>query len=187
MNARELALVVRDVFPAPGAGAQRARSRSTIGYAQEQASRRERAFATELAYGAIKMRRALEWYCDRSRGALSSMPAVVREILRLAAYELIYTRADEHATVFEFVNLAKRYGHRGLANLVNAVLRSFLRDRPGPPPRVAFENDDEYLATRFSLPTGWCAAGASRSASERKRFARAVNDPARTAIVVNRV
>ena len=161
MTARELALsVVRDVFPpAPGGVERSAQASFDYRARRTQLSDRDRAFAAELAYGAIKMRRTLDWYLDpflgdRADGTpLSVTGGVIREVLRLAIYELAYTRADEHATVFEFVNLAKRYGHRGLANLVNAVLRRFLRERPAEPRREGFESEREYLATRYSLPT----------------------------------
>jgi 16S rRNA (cytosine967-C5)-methyltransferase len=188
MNAREVALaVVRDVFVAPGGGTERS-AQEALDYRARKAalSPRDRAFATELAYGAIKMRRALDWYLEPFIGERrKELPPVIAEILRLAVYELVYTRADTHATVFEFVNLAKRYGHRGVANLVNAVLRSFLRDRPLDPRPEDFENDDEYLATRYSLPT-WLVRQWRVSFGERtEAIAAAVNDPARTAVTIN--
>src|SRR5579872_3809076 len=121
MNARELALaIVRDVFPPAGSPAPERGAQEALDYRarKAQAGPRDRAFATELAYGSIKMRRTLDWYLRPFVGERrTALPPVVAEILRLAAYELTFTRADEHATVFEFVNLAKRYGHRGLANL----------------------------------------------------------------------
>jgi 16S rRNA (cytosine967-C5)-methyltransferase len=132
------------------------------------------------------MRRTLDWYLDpflRSH----DLPATILEILRLAVYELVYTHADEHATVFEFVNLAKRCAHRGLANLVNAVLRSFLRNRPEPPRRATFESDDDYLSTLHSLPTWlvrqWRAVFPDRLES----ICEAVNHPAVPAVVVNAI
>ena len=131
MNAREVALAaVRDVFPRKRASANAARRRRWITALRRSAlDARDRAFAAELAYGAIKMRRTLDWYLAPFIGERrKELPPAIVEILRLAVYEIVFTRADEHATVFEFVNLAKKYGHRGVANLVNAVLRSFLRE-----------------------------------------------------------
>lgn len=189
MNARELALaVVRDVFPPPGSGMLERGAQEALDYRARRsaASARDRAFATELAYGSIKMRRALDAYLEPFVGArAASLPDAVREILRLAAYELIYTQADAHATVFEFVNLAKRYGHRGLANLVNAVLRSLLRDRPPAPTRENFDSDDEYLAAAYSLPTWLVRQWREGFGDRTETIAAAVNAPARTAIVVN--
>jgi 16S rRNA (cytosine967-C5)-methyltransferase len=162
MTARELALgVARDVFPPPGSNAVERTAQAAFDYRarRSELSDRDRAFAAELAYGAIKMRRTLDWYLEPflsarrdTEGPLSTTGAV-RELLRLAVYELVYTRADEYATVFEFVNLAKRISHRGLSGLVNAVLRRFLRERPAQPQREQFENEREYLAARYSLPT----------------------------------
>jgi 16S rRNA (cytosine967-C5)-methyltransferase len=194
MNAREVALaVVRDVFPPPGSGAVERSAQAAFDYRARKADLggRDRAFAAELAYGTIKMRRALDWYLEPFIGSRDSerggkdLPPTIRELLRLAIYELAYTRPDVHATVFESVNLAKRYGHRGLANLVNAVLRSFLRDPPAEPRREDFENEDDFFATRYSLPT-WLVRQWRQVFGERAEaiFA-AVNEPARPAVVVN--
>ncbi|HVA28578.1 MAG TPA: transcription antitermination factor NusB [Candidatus Baltobacteraceae bacterium] len=190
MSAREIALAVaRDVFPPPGSALPDRSAQEALDYRARKsgASRADRAFATELAYGSIKMRRTLDWYLERFVGGRAQpLPPAIREILRIAVYELVYTDADVHATVFEFVNLAKRYGHRGLANLTNAVLRSFLRDRPQPPVRELFESQEEYLGTRYSLPTWlvrqWCEA----FGDDVEEVCAAVNEPARAAVVVNR-
>ncbi|MDQ2992349.1 MAG: hypothetical protein M3R30_05960 [Candidatus Eremiobacteraeota bacterium] len=188
MNAREVALaVVRDVFPAlpgtPERGAQEA-----LDYRTRKADLepRDRAFATELAYGSIKMRRTLDWYLAPFLGdRAAKLPPVIAEVLRLAVYELVFTRADEHATVFEFVNLAKKHGHKGLVGLTNAVLRSFLRDRPTEPAPDDFEDLDEFLAVANSLPTWivrqWRAAFPDRVAA----ICAGVNHPAQSAVTVN--
>jgi len=188
MTAREVALaIVRDVFPAvpgtPERGAQEALDYRTRKAGLEP---RDRAFATELAYGSIKMRRSLDWYLAPFLGdRASTIPAVIAEVLRLAVYELVFTRADEHATVFEFVNLAKKNGHKGLVGLTNAVLRSFLRDRPTEPAPDDFDDLDDYLAVAYSLPTWivrqWRATFPDRVAE----ICASVNDPAQSAITVN--
>ncbi|MFY9719414.1 MAG: transcription antitermination factor NusB [Candidatus Cybelea sp.] len=191
MTARELALrVVRDVFPPPDQppGKEKAIERSahaSFDYQvrRSRCSERDVAFAAELAYGAIKMRRALDWHLRDVE--IARLPPAIREILRLAIYELVYTRADEYATVFEFVNLAKRFGHRGLANLVNAVLRGFLREAPPPPGRELFPGEDEYLATTCSLPTWLVRQWREVFAGRVAEIAAGVNAPAQPAVVVN--
>ncbi len=154
MSAREVALqVVRDVFPSSG---RERTAQEALDYRVREAKLdvRDRAFTTELAYGAIKMRRTLDWYLQPFLGERAAkLPLTTREILRLAIYELHYTHADAHATLYEFVEMAKRHGHRGLASLVNAVLRNYLREPPLEPERELFETEDEYLGTRHSLPT----------------------------------
>ncbi len=189
VSARRIALaVLRDVFPPAGSRVTERGAQESLDYRVRQghAGARDRAFATELAYGSIKMRRTLDWYLAPFLGErAASLPATIREILRLAVYELAYTRPDAHATVFEFVNLAKRFGHRGVANLVNAVLRSFLREPPAPPQRDRFEAVDDYLGTRYSLPN-WLAHQWREVFDERaEAVCSAVNDPARVALTVN--
>jgi 16S rRNA (cytosine967-C5)-methyltransferase len=188
LNARDVALqTVRDVFVPPDGGTERT-AQEALDYRARKAKldARDRAFATELAYGAIKMRRALDWYLQPFIGERKAqLPSAIHEILRLAVYELVYTRADTHATVFEFVNLAKRYGHRGVANLVNAVLRSFLRERPLDPTRELFESDDEYLGTRYSLPTWLVRQLRGVFGSQIEAICAEVNEPARSAVTVN--
>jgi 16S rRNA (cytosine967-C5)-methyltransferase len=188
MNAREVALqTVRDVFPQNGSGPERG-AQEALEYRARKAdlAPRDRAFATELAYGAIKMRRALDWYLHPFIGERAQqLPPVIREILRLAVFELVYTKPDEHATVFEFVNLAKHHGHRGVANLVNGVLRSFLRDRPSEPMREDFGSEDEYLGTRYSLPTWIVRQFRATFGNDVEAICAGVNEPARTSITVN--
>lgn len=188
MKPREVALqVVRDVFPAVGEGRG---AQEALEYRARAAKldARDRAFATQLAYGAIKMRRALDWYLQPYVGERrATLPATTGEILRLAVYELRYTRADAYATVNEFVTLAKRHGHRGLAALVNGVLRTMLRETPIEPSRDLFESDDDYLGTKYSLPT-WLVRqwrdvfGATRL----EAICAGVNRPAQPAITVHR-
>lgn len=155
MSAREVALsVVRDVFPVSPATERSAQEALDYRLRKAGLSDRDRAFATELAYGSIKMRRTLDWYLDPYIGSRDKpVPSAINEILRLGIYEIAFTQAQEHATVNELVGLAKKHGHKGTAGLVNAVLRGFLRDRPAPPQPQKFEDRDEYLGVRYSFPT----------------------------------
>jgi len=176
-TAREVALqVCRDVF-----GVQPRGARESLDY-RLRASRlepRDRAFATELAYGAIKMRRYLDFELQPYVGERSkSLPHPIAEILRLGAYQLRAMHGVEaYPAVSESVGLARKYGHKGTAGLVNAVLRRVAVD----PPREA------DLATRASLP-GWVVA------HWRERFGEAqldailagVNAPSAASIVVDR-
>lgn len=189
MNAREIALaVVRDVFAPPGSHIRERGAQEALDYRarQARADARDRAFATELAYGAIKMRRALDWYLAPLLGErAATLPPAICEILRLATYEVVYTQADAHATVFEFVNLAKRFGHRGLGNLVNAVLRTLLRAPVTRPQPQDFDSMEEYFGTAYSLPT-WLVRQWQGVFGERtEAVCAAVNDPARVAVTVN--
>ena len=77
----------------------------------------------------------------------------MRNLLRLAAYQLLYLeRIPPHAAVDEAVKLARRYGHRGVAGLANAVLRRLAaagKDLPWPDPAL---RPVEHLALQESHP-----------------------------------
>ncbi len=78
---------------------------------------RDRRFATDLVYGSIRYRRALDFLADRFLS--SDPPAAARNALRLGAYQLRYTDVPDHAAVSATVAAAPRR-YRGL---VNAILR----------------------------------------------------------------
>jgi 16S rRNA (cytosine967-C5)-methyltransferase len=188
MSAREVALnVLRDVF-APG-GAERG-AQQALDYRLRKAAldARDRGFATMLAFGAIKMRRALDWYLQPYLGARNKpLPQTIGEILRLAIYELRFSGGPPHAVVSQWVNLAKTHGHRGTAGLVNAVLRGFLRDNPAEPQPEDFAGEDDYLGALYSYPT-WLVRRIRETfgAGQLREILQAGNEPAQSAVVVNR-
>jgi 16S rRNA (cytosine967-C5)-methyltransferase len=188
MSARDVALaVVRDVFPIQGTerGAQEA-----LDYRlrKSELDARDRAFATMLAFGAIKMRRTLDWYLHPYLGERAKpLPPAIAEIARMAIYELRFTSAQPHAAVSEWVNLAKIYGHRGTAGLVNAVLRGFLRDSPAAPQPQDFADEDDYLGAAYSYPT-WLVRRLRETFGGQTlpQILEACNAPAQTAVAINR-
>lgn len=188
MTARDAALqVVRDVFPAQG---QERGAQEALDYRLRKSDldARDRAFATMLAFGAIKMRRTLDWYLQPYIGERAKpLPPVIAEIARMAVYELRFTSAQPHAVVSEWVNLAKVYGHRGTAGLVNAVLRGFLRDNPAAPQPQDFPDEDDYLGAAFSYPT-WLVRRFRETfgGAPLQQILEAGNAPAQSAVVINR-
>jgi 16S rRNA (cytosine967-C5)-methyltransferase len=149
VDSREVALqVVRDVFGENPRGAREALDYRTRAAAFEN---RDRGFATELAYGAIKMRRWLDYQLAPFVGSRTgTLPRPIAEILRLGVYQLrCMSGVEPYAAVSESVGLARRYGHKGTAGLVNAVLRRVAE----APVREAPGDDDDALAIRASLPT----------------------------------
>ena len=188
MSARRVSLaVVRDVFNLEPA--QRRSAQESLNYhlRKGELEPRDRRFATELAYGAIKMRRLTEWYLKPYTGKRDkALPPVISEILHLAIYELLFMRSPEHAVVSEYVGLAKLFGHRGTAGLVNAVLRGFLRDKPPAPDPTQFEDHDDFLGTKHSFPTWIVKQWRARFGEEQlETMLEGVNAPARTAVSVN--
>lgn len=101
-------------------------------------STRDRAFLTNLVYGATKHRLTLDWMLRKMSGRREFDPQI-HQILRLALYELHVLGTEAYAVVNEAVENAKRASSRS-AGFVNAVLR---KPRPELP-------DD--LSIRYSHP-----------------------------------
>jgi 16S rRNA (cytosine967-C5)-methyltransferase len=182
VDSREVALqVVRDVFSEHPRGAREALDYRTRAAAFEN---RDRGFATDLAYGAIKMRRWLDYQLAPFLGArAATIPRPIAEILRLGVYQLrCMSGVEPYAAVSESVGLARRYGHKGTAGLVNAVLRrvaeASVRDVPGM--------DDDAQAIRSSLPTWVVAHWRDRFGDELlPQILAGVNAPAAIGLSVN--
>ncbi len=91
---------------------------------------RDRAFARELCYGVARWLPRLQACLDMLvEKPLPEKETVVRAVLLLGIYQLMYTRVAEYAAVAESVTLVRRAGKRWAAGLVNGVLRSFQRRR----------------------------------------------------------
>ena len=113
---------------------------------------RDRALLTELTYGTLRWRGAIDGRLRRNlKRALAEVDAPIRNLLRLTYYQLIYLdRIPPYAAVNEAVELAKAFGGHKAAGFVNGVLRSFLRE-PRTIPSPA-EDSISSLATSHSHP-----------------------------------
>ena len=87
---------------------------------------RDAGFATELAYGTLRMRGrydAIIAQCTQGR-ALDRIDPPVLDVLRLGVHQLLGMRVPAHAAVSETVGLARSRVGAGSAQFVNAVLRA---------------------------------------------------------------
>ena len=117
-------------------------------------SPQDRALLTELSYGVLQRLNTLDWilslYLERP---LEQLTPWIRNILRLGAYQLCYLqRVPSAAAVDEAVKQAHRYGHQGVAGLVNAVLRKVSEKGENLPWPAARRSPDEYLSLYYSYP-----------------------------------
>jgi 16S rRNA (cytosine967-C5)-methyltransferase len=140
-------------------------------------SPRDVALATELVYGVLRWQRYLDWIlAPHSRRRLTSLDARVRVLLRLTVYQLAFLeRVPAFAAVNDAVTLAR--SRPGVAEFVNAVLRSFTRrgEREREPALPADPVD--ALATRCSFPTWLAARWVERyGATEAEALMRALNE-----------
>ena len=121
--------------------------------AQAAFGRRDRAFTTQLVYGTLENRIALDCRIDQFLEGEKEIEPAVREILRMGAYQLFYLdRVPDMAAVDESVSLARAMGLEGFTGLVNAVLRSMIRGKDAVVwPRPA-DDAVKYLSVMFSAP-----------------------------------
>jgi N utilization substance protein B len=92
-----------------------------------------RAFARELVYGVAAHREKLDPLVARhaTHWRLDRMAAVDRNILRLAAYETLYTSTPAAVVIDEAVGLARRFGGDESPGFVNGVLDALAREVRG--------------------------------------------------------
>ncbi len=114
----------------------------------------ERALAVKLAAGTIQRLNTIDWaislFSDRSPHTFTPW---IRNLLRLSAYQLLYLdRIPDYAVVDEAVRLARRFGHRGVAGLTNALLRRLAGEAASLPWPDQNKNPSLYLSLKHSQP-----------------------------------
>ncbi|MEA3453476.1 MAG: 16S rRNA (cytosine(967)-C(5))-methyltransferase RsmB [Candidatus Caldatribacteriota bacterium] len=117
-------------------------------------STRDAAFINEITYGVVRNRNKLDWALSQfSTKPLSETPVLIRNILRMGVYQLIFLdKVPDYAVCNESVQLAKKYGNPGIAKFVNGVLRNIIRKRenirwPDKEKEMAL-----YISTIYSHP-----------------------------------
>ena len=112
----------------------------------------DRRFLSQLVNGSTKFRKRIDYLLSAVLNKkIEDLTPWIRNVLRMGIYQIDHlNRVPHRATVDESVKLAKKYGHRGTKNLVNAVLRNYLREKD----QIKFPRKDRisYLATFYSFP-----------------------------------
>lgn len=127
----------------------------------------------QLVRGVLEHQSVLDAQLSRFLPAgLASLPTYVQQVLRLGAYQILcLDRVKKKDVVFESVELVKGGKFRGLAGLVNAVLRK-VEAPSGAAPRTeefkASRNFPEWLIARWTEQF---------DSSEVERFCEAANEP----------
>ena len=88
-------------------------------------------FAQSLILGVRRNQGELDAMLDdtASNWSLKRMAATDRNVLRLGAFEILYTETPGRVVINEAVELAKRYGSKQSAQFVNGVLDGLLPDK----------------------------------------------------------
>ncbi|MCL2090252.1 MAG: rRNA small subunit methyltransferase B [Micrococcales bacterium] len=154
---------------------------------------RDAAFATELAYGTLRMRgqydAVLALVVDRD---LDRLDARVLDVLRLGVHQLFAMRVPEHAAVSATVGLARDQIGAGPAQLVNAVLRQVAAEPASTwldrAEAAAGDDADARLVVRWSHPAWIVRAlrealvGHGRDAEDLTDLLTADNEPPRVTL-----
>ncbi len=114
----------------------------------------ERALAVQIATGTIQRLNTVDWVINLySRRNLDTYTPWLRNLLRLSAYQILFLdRVPHYALVNEAVRLARRFGHRGVAGLTNALLRRIAAESTGLPWPDSTVKPAEYLSLKHSQP-----------------------------------
>ncbi len=91
-------------------------------------------FARSLVAGVRRNRSELDALLIRTADhwSLERMAATDRNVLRLGAYEILYTDMPGRVAINEAVELAKRFGTAHSAQFVNGILDRFLEGHAKP-------------------------------------------------------
>lgn len=115
--------------------------------ARDGLDRRDAALSSRLCYGVLQNRMRIDYYLQTVlTGKLKDLQPVVLDILRLAAYQMLFLdKIPASAAVNEAVEHCKKYANKKASGLVNGVLRALERQKdklPAP----------QDLATKYSHP-----------------------------------
>ena len=108
-------------------------------------------FARDLLKNVRRNRKGI----DQSLSAIAAnwslrrMAAIDRNVLRLAAYEILMTNTPGPVVINEAIEIAKRYGDKNSGQFVNGVLDRLLRDRNSKK-----EASSEEATSKSAAPAG---------------------------------
>ena len=89
----------------------------------------DRALSQELTFGVVRWQATLDWLIAR-KTAGRTQKLTLQILLRLGLYQLFWLqRIPDHAAVNETVDMARQMGFGPQAGFINAILRSYVRER----------------------------------------------------------
>lgn len=117
-------------------------------------SKQERAFLTRLTEGTVERGITLDYVINAfSKTKVHKMKPVIRNILRMGVYQLLYMDGvPDSAVCNEAVKLVRKRGLSGLSGFVNGVLRTIARDRETISWPEERENPVQAFSIRYSMP-----------------------------------
>ena len=113
---------------------------------------RDIGFISEIVYGVTSWKLTIDEIIKiYSKLRLKKISPWILNILRIGIYQIVFLdKVPKSAAVNESVNLAKRYGHKGSCNFVNAILRKV--DKKDYEVFFEIENPIERISKTTSMP-----------------------------------
>lgn len=114
---------------------------------------RDRAFVTALVQGVVRHRQSIDEELGKlSKKPLAKMPASLRNVLRLAVFQLQFMPdIPQSAVINTACDLAKKTGHVGQVAFTNGILRNFARQERCEPAKA---NVPEWLLEKWKKQWG---------------------------------
>ncbi|MFC5463812.1 16S rRNA (cytosine(967)-C(5))-methyltransferase RsmB [Lederbergia graminis] len=104
---------------------------------------------TEIVYGTLQRKLTLDYFLQPF--IKKKLEVWVMNLLRLSLYQMHYLdKIPDRAVLFEAVEIAKKRGHKGIASLVNGVLRAI--QRQGVPSLEEIKDPLKRLSIEMSHP-----------------------------------
>ncbi|MCU0706705.1 MAG: transcription antitermination factor NusB [Pirellula sp.] len=100
-------------------------------------------FARQLWHGVREHRAELDERIEKhsANWSLKRMATIDRNVLRMAAYEILYAGVPGRVAINEAIEIARRYGSLNSGQFVNGILDRVLKDNPEPAPAGQSESD----------------------------------------------
>lgn len=117
-------------------------ARECLPAAQAPHSEKDKAWIQEMVYGVLRNLPILQiWLRERLDKPLKNRFKIIEHLILLGFYQLAFSRVSQHAAVSETVGACKALNCLAMKGLVNAILRSFIRDdaqqQPMPNEQIA--------------------------------------------------
>ncbi len=137
-------------------------------------ARRDRGLVTLLVYGVLRHRARLDAMIDAHADKPARLSARLRELLRIAVFELRELGRPAHVAISQAQTLRQEFDPTGaLRGLVQAVLAGVDRDGAALDEKFASGKPLEALALRWSMPR-WLAGRMIKQLGPEKALARAM-------------
>lgn len=120
---------------------------------QNISNNKDKPFIINIVEGTYKNQILINFFIDYLIKKSNDLPEIIKNILKISFYQIEFMDSvPDSAVTNEAVKLAKKYGHKGTANLVNAVIRNFLRKKNEIYESIEQLPFNEKISIKYSYP-----------------------------------